>query len=164
MENEFLNKLKTEATVYGKALGNVGRLRLIGIVSRILGLFLLIFTIVLCAFAILSFGAVAAINAMSQCMPIWAASLIIGSMYIVFIILAIAFRKPLFIHPFIALMTKQMIDSQEKLEVETLKAEHDVELQTVRMENRVENATQELNLYLSLIGRVWNWLKGRRHK
>ena len=108
METEFFNQIKGEITEYGKSLGEVGRLRLIGIISRVLGLFLLIFTLVLCALALFTFGAVAAIDAMSAYMPVWAAALIIGSAYIVLIIIAIAFHKPLFIHPFIKLLSKEI--------------------------------------------------------
>ena len=160
MENELIEKIKSEATVYGKALGNVGKLHLIGIVSRVLGLFLLSFTLVLCALALFTFGAVAAIDAMSAYMPIWAAALIISSAYVVLIIVAIVCRKPLFIHPFIALMSKQLIATQEQLDLETLKAEHEVELQTVKFETRVENATRELNSYINLATRVWGWVSG----
>ena len=160
MENELIEKIKTEATVYGKALGNVGKLRLIGIVSRVLGLFLFIFTLVLCALALFTFGAVAAIDAMAAFMPVWAAALIISSAYVVLIIIAIVCRKTLFIHPFISLMSKQLITSQEQLDIETLKAEHEVELQNVKLETRVENATRELNSYINLATRVWRLVSG----
>lgn len=164
MENELFGKIKEEATVYGKALGRVGQLRLIALVSHVLGLFLLIFSVVLCVLALFTFGAVAAIDAMSVYMPVWSAALIVGSAYIVIIVIAIFFRKHLFIHPFIALLSKHLIRTQEQLELETLKAEHDVELQTVRMETRIENATRELDFYASLITRVWNWLSGKLGK
>ena len=158
MENELFDTIKEELTLYGKALGNVGRLRLIGIISRVLGLFLLIFTIVLCVLAIFSFAAVAAINALSMCMPVWAASLIVGSTYLLLIIIAILCRKQLFFQPFIALLSKQLINTPEELEIETLKAEHEVELQNVRLETRIDNATRELNFYTRIVQRLWRWL------
>ena len=34
MENEFFNQVKNEVPEYGKSLGKVGKLRLIGIISR----------------------------------------------------------------------------------------------------------------------------------
>ena len=52
MEQTFVDQIKEEATQYGKAVGEVGKLRMIGIASRVLGLFLLIFTLVLCVFAL----------------------------------------------------------------------------------------------------------------
>lgn len=163
MENEILEQLKNELTDYGKSMGEVGRLRLIGIVSRVLGLFLLIFTLVLCVLALFSFGAVAAIDAMSACMPVWAAALIIGCVYIVLIIIAIAFYKPLFIHPFIKLLSKE-IQTEEELALKTMEAEHQAELQSVRMESHVENATRELNFYMNLFSRVWNLITGKIRK
>jgi len=161
MENEFFEKIKEETLVYGKAVGKAGRLHIIGIVSRVLGLFLLLFTLILCALALFTFGAVAAIDAMSVYMPVWAAALIISSAYLILIIVVIVCRKQLFIHPFISLLSKQLISTQEQLELETLKAEHDVELQTVRLETRIDNATREINFYANLINRVWNWLTAK---
>ena len=90
MENDFFNQVKNEMTEYGKSLGNVGKWRLIAVVSRVLGLFLLIFTLVLCVFAVFTFCAVAAIDAMSAFMPVWAAALIMGAAYIVLILIALA--------------------------------------------------------------------------
>ena len=163
MENDFFESLKQEIASCGKSVGEVGRLRLIGIISRILGLFLLIFTVVLCIFAMLAFGAVAALHAMSHVMPLWGAALILGAVYILLIIVVIACRKPLFIHPFIRLMTKQ-IGSEEELALKTLEAEHQAELDYLRIENRVDNATREVNFYISFIERAWTWLSRVFHK
>ena len=162
MENEFFNQVKEQITEYGKSLGEIGKLRLIGIISRVLGMFLLILTVVLCVLALFTFGAVAAIDAMSACMPVWAAALIIGSTYIVLMAIAIACRKPLFIHPFIKLLSKQ-IRSEEELALKTLEAEHKVEIQQVRMQCQIENATRELDFYAGLLSRAWNALKGLLH-
>lgn len=160
MENDIFEQIKQELGDYGKAMGEVGKLRLVGIVSRVLGLFLLIFTIVLCVFALLAFGAVSAIHALSACMPIWAASLIIGSIYIVLIVITILCRKQLFINPFINLMEKQ-IHTEEELALRTMEAEHKAELQRVRMDCHVENATRELDFYANLLSRAWNFITGK---
>jgi len=163
MENEFFNEVKNEVTEYGKSVGEVGKLRLIGIISRVLGLFLLILTLVLCALAIFTFGAVAIIDILSAYMPVWAASLIIGSTYIVLIVIALACRKQLFIHPFIKMLSKQ-ITTEEELALKTMEAEHKAELQQVRMQCQVENATRELDFYASLLSRAWDAIKGLLHK
>jgi uncharacterized protein involved in cysteine biosynthesis len=158
MENEFFNQVKNEVTEYGKSLGEVGKLRLIGIISRVLGLFLLIFTVVLCALALFTFGAVAVIDILANYMPVWAAALIIGSTYIVLIGIALACRKPLFINPFIKLLSKQ-IRSEEELALKTLEAEHQAQIRQLRMQYQVENATRELDFYANLISRVWKAIK-----
>ncbi len=163
MDNSFFAELKQELAEYGKALGEVGQLRLIGIISRVLGMFLLIFTLVLCALALFAFIAVALIDVLSSYLPVWASALIVGSIYVVLILLAIACRKPLFIHPFIKLMTKQ-IRSEEELALKTIEAEHKAELAQVRITGEVENATREFNFVVSLFSRLWDVIKGLRRR
>lgn len=155
MENDFISQVKSELTEYSKSLGEIGKLRLIGIVSRVLGLFLLILTVVLCAIGLFAFASVAAINALTACMPLWAAALIVGAVFLLLIILAIVCRKPLFVHPFIRLMSNQ-IRSEEELALRTIEAENNVQLQRVKMECRVQNATQQFHFVTSLIGKIWN--------
>ena len=155
MENDFVSQVKSELTEYSKSLAEIGKLRLIGIVSRVLGLFLLILTVVLCAIGLFAFASVAAINALTACMPLWAAALIVGAVFLLLIILAIVCRKPLFVHPFIHLMSNQ-IRSEEELALRTIEAENNAQLQRVKMECRVQNATQQFHFVTSLIGKIWN--------
>lgn len=155
MENNFVSQVKSELTEYSKSLAEIGKLRLIGIVSRVLGLFLLILTVVLCAIGLFAFASVAAINALTACMPLWAAALIVGAVFLLLIILAIVCRKPLFVHPFIRLMSNQ-IRSEEELALRTIEAENNAQLQRVKMECRVQNATQQFHFLTSLIGKIWN--------
>ena len=95
--------------------------------------------------------------------PVWGASLIIGATYIVLIVIALACRKQLFIHPFIKILSKQ-ITTEEELALKTMEAEHKAELQQVRMQCQVENATRELDFYASLLSRAWDAIKGLLHK
>ena len=159
MENEFFSQIKQELREYGKALGEAGQLRLVGIISRVLGLFLLILTLLLCALALFAFFAVALIDVLGNCMPVWAAALIVSCTYILLIIVAIACRKPLFIHPFIKLLTKQ-IHSEEELALKTIEAEHKADLSRVRLQGRVEDATRELTFFTGMLSRGWNFAKG----
>ena len=155
MENDFANQIKNELTDYGKSLGEIGKLHLVGLVSRVLGLFLLLFTIVLCAISLFTFAAVAVIDVLANYMPVWGAALVIGGTYVLIIIVAILCRKQLFIQPFIKLLTKQ-IRTEEELELKTLEAENNARLHRVRMECQVQNATRELTFYAQLIKRLWN--------
>lgn len=163
MENEFFNQVKQEVTEYGKSLAEVGKLRLIGIISRVLGLFLLILTVILCGMALLAFASVAVINALATCLPVWAAALIVGSVFLLIIVVAVLCRKPLFVHPFIKLLSKQ-IRTEEELALKTLEAEHKVELQQVHIQCEVENVTREVDFYASLLKRAWNWLTAKLAK
>lgn len=130
MENEIVKLIK---------------LHIIGPLSRILGLFLFIVTLVLCILSFFTFGAVAAIDAMAAYMPVWAAALIIGSAYIVLIIIALIFRKQLFVHPFISLLSKKIVHTQEELDIAALNAKHNVEIQ----------------LYSTIVLHLWNWLSDK---
>ena len=163
MKNEFVSELKSEVTDYGNALTEAGKLRLVSVVSRLLGLFLLIFTVMLLVLFTLSLGAVAIIHALSNHMPIWMAALCLGAFYIVLIVLTVVFRKQLFIHPFIHTMTQE-IKTEEELEKKTVEADHLAELQRVRIENKVDNATRELTFYLGFGLRLWNFIKRKFHK
>ena len=163
MGKDFFALLKQELTEYGKSLGQYGQLRLIGIISRVLGMFLLILTVVLCGLALFTFAAIAVIDILSNYMPVWAAALIIGSTYIVLIIVALVCRQKLFINPFIKLLSEQ-IKTEEELILKTAEAEHQAEIQRVRMECHIENATREITFYTGLITRIWESLKRLFHK
>ena len=155
MQNDSFDQFKTELTEYGSALSKAGKLRMVSIISRLLGLFLLILSLVLLVFAILSFGAVAIIHALSNHMPIWAAALIMGALYFLLIVITISCRKQLFIHPFIRL---------EELEKKTIEADYQADLRRIRIETQVENATREFTFYTKLVYRVWNFITGKFRK
>lgn len=164
MKNEFFSQVKAELSDYSKSLGEVGKLHLIGMISRVLGLFLLIFTVVLCLLALLTFGAIAALDALAAVMPLWAAALIVSCAYILIIILAIVCRGPLFINPFIALMTKQVAKTERELELQTMEAVHKADMHRVHMESQIENATREIDFYTRLIQRIWNFITAKLRK
>lgn len=160
MENDFLNEIKGELKAYGESLGQLGQLRLVGIVSRILGLFLLILTVVLLVFALLTISAVACIDALAVHMPLWAASLIIGAVYLLLLVVAVVCRRTLFINPFIKLMLKQ-VKSEDELAIKSMEAAHKAEIQRIRLETRVDNVTREWSLYTTLLSRAWNFIAGK---
>lgn len=161
--DSFVENMKEELTGYGKSMTEVGKLRLIGIISRLLGRFLLLLTVVLCVLALLAFVAVAVIDALSQVLPVWAAALIIGSVYLVLIVVAILCRKQLFVNPFIKLLSKD-IKSEQELAIETLEAEHEADLHMVEMKNNVHNFSRDMSVFARLIGRGWTLLKGLTKK
>lgn len=113
--------------------------------------------------ALLAFASVAVINALATCLPVWAAALIVGSVFLLIIVVAVLCRKPLFVHPFIKLLSKQ-IRTEEELALKTLEAEHKVELQQVHIQCEVENVTREVDFYASLLKRAWNWLTAKLAK
>ena len=59
-------------------------------------------------------------------------------------------------------MSKQLIDTEEHLEVETIKAEHEMELQTLRIGTKIENATHDVSFVVGLGMRIWKRLFGKK--
>lgn len=162
MDQDVIGQIKNEVRTYGQSLGEVGKLRLIRLISRVVGLFLLMFIVLLLVFGLLSFAAVAILDTLSNHMPLWAAALALGGLYLVLIAIVIACRKPLFIHPFIRLMSTE-IKTEEELALKTIEAEHKVEMQSMRLDNQITGAVQYLNLIFSLAGRIWRFIRGGKH-
>lgn len=90
------------------------RLRLTGGISRILGFLLLLITVVLLVFAIFILGSIAAISAMSDCMPVWAASLIFVGVFVILVVLVVIFRRPLFFDPFVGRLSRIMFERDHR--------------------------------------------------
>ena len=117
MDNNYIDQVQTDLKAYIKTQTTIGKLRLIGGISRVLGIFLLALTIILLLFALLSFLAVSAISALSSVLPLWTAALIITAFYFVLICIAIICRKQLFINPFVRRLS-QIFFAREKQEME----------------------------------------------
>ncbi len=123
-KNAFIDEVQSNVRAYLKTCVTVGKLRIIGGLSRVLGLFLLLLTVVLLVFAVSAFGAVAAIDGLSNCMPIWSAALIIGGVYLLLIGVALLFRKQLFINPFVSLLSRTFFAEEgRRIEEQRLRKE-----------------------------------------
>lgn len=124
MENEFFDQVKSDASAYIKTRTLLGKLRIIGGVSRVLGLFLLVLTAVLLVFCITALCSVAAIVALGYCMSTWAAALLVAAAYLLLLILAIVYRKKLFINPFVGLLSNIFFEAEgRQIEEERLRKE-----------------------------------------
>ncbi|MBQ7631822.1 MAG: hypothetical protein IJS82_03565 [Paludibacteraceae bacterium] len=124
MANEFINQVKADASAYLKTQTIVSKLRIVGALSKVLGLFLLLLTIILLAFGVAAFGGVAAVIGLSRYMPMWAAALVMGGIFILVAIIIYAFRKKLFINPFVAILSGVFFAEEgRKAEEERLREE-----------------------------------------
>ena len=159
MENELLSQIKTEATEYVKSVSDAGKYHAVGAISRILGMFLLLLTVLLCAIVFLTFAAVAAVAALATCMPLWAAALVVGSVFALLIVIALIWRKALFVHPLIRRMTKEAA-TEEDLANKITEAKHHAEIQRVKMECHAENAVRDVKYYAGLIAQMWEAVAG----
>ena len=117
MDNNYLDQVQTDLKAYVKTQMTIGKLQMVGGISRILGIFLLTLTIILLLFALLSFLAVSAISALSIALPLWASALIMAAFYLLLILIAIVCRKQLFINPFVRRLS-QIFFAREKQEME----------------------------------------------
>lgn len=117
MDNNYLDQVQTDLKAYVKTQMTIGKLQLVGGISRILGIFLLALTIILLLSALLSFLAVSAISALSIALPLWASALIMAAFYLLLILIAIVCRKQLFINPFVRRLS-QIFFAREKQEME----------------------------------------------
>lgn len=124
MDNNYIDQVQTDLKAYLKTQTTIGKLRLIGGISRVLGIFLLALTLILLLFALLSFLAVAAISALSIVLPLWTAALIIAALYLLLIVIAIVCRKQLFINPFVRRLSLIFfIREKQEMEEELLRKE-----------------------------------------
>lgn len=147
-----------EVSDYAQAEGEVVRLKLIDKFSQVVGRLLLTVCLVLIAFAMLAFCAVAAVVALSQCMPLWAASLIIAGLYLLLIPVVLIGSKALFVNPIIRnLSGKKHV---EELRYETLRAEGQAGVLRERLSGRVRFAVSHVTHYVEMATSVWKTVSG----
>lgn len=141
MENEMKGLqdkkevILSEVETFAKAEYDVARLRMIDKISRVLGSFLLSICLILIAFAVLSFCAAAAVFALAQCMPTWAACLLVGAVYLLLIPVMFACSKAMFINPIVNKLSG--LKDLEDLKCETVRAEGSAALHRERMNERI---------------------------
>lgn len=143
-QNHFFNQVQTDVKDYVSTQTTIGKLRLVSAVSRILGVFLFTITLILLAFALLCFLAVAAISALSVVVPLWAAALIVAALYLLLIIIAIVGRKGLFVRPFVRkLNTILAVEGTQEADEPRLQEKANLQLEKINMDIN--------NGYLSLL-------------
>lgn len=139
---------------FAKAEYEMARLRVIDKTSSLAGSLLLTICIALIAFAVLSFCAAAAVFALAQCVPTWAACLIVGGFYLLLIPLLIACSKRLFVDPVVKELSG--LKNSDKLKCELLRAEGRAAVQRERMSGHVRFAQTLYTHYSNLIQTAWN--------
>lgn len=130
MENPILSDIEKLA----KAEYDIVRYRLVDYVSRMVGALFLAICLLLIVFAILTFGAGAAVFALAQCMPTWAACLIIGAVFVILIPVVILGSTVLFVNPIVRKLSG--MKSAEQLQMEKLKAEGEAAVRKERISSQ----------------------------
>ena len=120
-----------DVEAFAKAEYDVIRLKVIDKVSHLVGALLLTICLILVGFAVLTFGAAAAVFALAQCMPLWASCLIIGGVYLLLIPILLIVSTALFVNPIIRKLSG--IKNEQELKYETIRAEGEAAVQRERM-------------------------------
>ena len=162
MDNQ-LNELQdrkeqilTEVETLAKAEYEVVRLRAITKISHLVGSLLLTICLILVSFAVLSFCASAAVFALAQYIPAWAACLIVGAFYLLLIPVLVACSKKLFVDPIIYKLSG--LKNSEELKFETLRAEGHAAVHRERLSGHVRFVKLMYTRYTQLAQTVWNAL------
>ena len=152
------NEILTDVETYAKAEYELARLKVVDNTSRVVGGLLLAICLILIAFAVLAFCAAAAVVALAQCVPMWAACLIVGAFYLLLIPLMIACSRVLFVDPIIRKLSG--LKNSEELKFETLRAEGQVGVQRERLNGHVRVVQVIYNQYVQLAKTIWNTIRG----
>ena len=158
--NELQDKkgqILTDVETFAKAEYEVARFKVIDNVSRVVGSLLLTICLILVAFAVLSFCAAAAVFALAQCMPTWAACLVVGAVYLLLIPVLIACSKVLFINPIVRKLSG--LKNSEELMLETLRAEGRAAVQRERMSGYIRMAQAMYYHSSQLIRTAWSAIR-----
>ncbi len=159
---EKKDEILSEVETFAKAEYEVARLKAVDNASSVVGALLLTICLILVAFAVLAFCAVAAVLALAQCVPAWAACLIVGAFYLLLIPVLIACSKQLFIDPIIRKLSG--LKNAEELKYESLRAEGRAAVQRERLNGHVRFAQAMYNHYSQLAQTAWNVIRSLFNK
>jgi len=105
MDNSPYSQLLSDVQSYFSRRYDLFLVRLLEKVSRILGLLIAIVVVLFLSSIVVIFGGIALAYVLGQWLPMWAAYLIIGAVFTLLLVLAIAFRKQLFVNPIVGVLS-----------------------------------------------------------
>lgn len=118
MDDAQWQKLLAEGKAYLNTRYDLLRLSLLEKLSRIFGLVLVVLVSILLVFTMLAFVALALVFVLAQWMPMWAACLIMGAVFLLQLIATIVFRKRLFINPVVSALSAILFAKDDEAEKE----------------------------------------------
>lgn len=101
MENSEYKKLVEDGKKYLETRVSLLKLDLLDKLSQIIGIIVLVLIVALLLMTALAFFAAAAVGALCNLMPMWVACVIVGSLFVILIVLCIAFQTKWFVNPII---------------------------------------------------------------
>ncbi len=150
-DREEYEYLLADLQEYGRTRWEQAKLTLLDKVSRIAGLLLLGLAVILIVFALVAFGGVALISALSDCMPVWAASLIVAALWIILLVVVISLRRQLFINPMLAAIAAILFTGQPKRKLTVEKVQQESEM----LAYKAGEQEKQLNRETERIRRSW---------
>ena len=150
-DREEYEYLLADLQDYARTRWEQAKLTFLDKLARIAGLLLLGLTVILIVFALVAIGGVALISALSDCMPVWAASLIVAAIWMVLLVAVICLRKQLFINPMLAAIAAILFSAQPKRRLTI----EQVQQQTEMLSYKAGEQEKQLNREAERIQRSW---------
>ncbi len=116
-DKEDYEYLLSDLQDYGKIRWEQVKLTILDKLARIVGLLLLGLAVIMLLMAVLAVGSVALISVLSDCMPVWAASLIVAAIWILILVAVVSCRKQLFINPMLTAVAAILFSNQPKRKI-----------------------------------------------
>lgn len=105
MDNSQYSKLFEDAHTFLSKRYDLFLLRLLEKVSIIIGLLITLVVVLFLASIVVLFSGIALAYVLGQWLPMWAAYLIIGAIFLLLLVLAVVFRRQWFINPIVAVLS-----------------------------------------------------------
>lgn len=105
MDNSPYSQLLSDVQSYVSRRYDLFLIRLLEKVSRILGLLIAIVVVLFLSSIVVIFGGIALAYVLGQWLPMWGAYLITGTLFALLLVVAIIFRKQLFVNPIVGALS-----------------------------------------------------------
>ncbi|MBP5477286.1 MAG: phage holin family protein [Paludibacteraceae bacterium] len=142
-DREEYEYLLADLQEYGKTRWEQAKLTVLDKVSRIVGLLLFGLTVILIVFVVVALGGVALISALSNCMPTWAAVLIVAGLWILLLVIVVCLRKRLFLNPMLAAISAILFARQPKRKLTIENVQQQSEMLAYKATEQEKNLQRE---------------------
>ena len=144
-DKEDYEYLLSDLQDYGKIRWEQVKLTILDKLARIVGLLLLGLAVIMLLMAVLAVGSVALISVLSDCMPVWAASLIVAAIWILILVAVVSCRKQLFINPMLTAVAAILFTNQSKRKISADSMEQQSEMLNYKAGEQEKNIQREVD-------------------
>ena len=144
-DKEDYEYLLSDLQDYGRIRWEQVKLTILDKLARIVGLLLLGLAVIMLLMAVLAVGSVALISVLSDCMPVWAASLIVAAIWILILVAVVSCRKQLFINPMLTAVAAILFTNQPKRKISADSMEQQSEMLNYKAGEQEKNIQREVD-------------------